>query len=319
MATLLTFCEQEPVVGYELAEKNLFGRELDVNIQVPDKLVSRRHAQILRDEVGYILSDLGSRNGTFLNGVQVKEPVRLNPNDEIKLGERVYIFDSGVESLPDPGSGASVILLPGSEPGRPDSFRPIDLAADAEFEPEEINLLYRIARLGVEILDVDALFPQIVDQISSFFAGNRLVILGLTPHRQRLTTLATRTRRRKLPLLKSIVTQVMTGGTGVIGQHVIRDVSFESNSWKPDFQPGHFMATPLTVGERTMGMIYLDRGGTKEFTVQDLNTLAAIGSTLGTTVENATRYRTLYIENFFFKETPSIKSEFIAREDLTQS
>ncbi|MBF0523669.1 MAG: sigma 54-interacting transcriptional regulator [Deltaproteobacteria bacterium] len=319
MSTLLTFCEQEPVVGYELAEKNIFGRELDVNIQVMDKLVSRRHAQILRDEVGYILSDLGSRNGTFLNGVQVKEPIRLNPNDEIKLGDRIYIFDSGVESLPDPGSGASVILLPGSEPGPSDPFRTVDLAADAEFEPEEINLLYRVARLGVEILDTDALLPQVADQITSFFSGNRLVILGLTPHRQRLIALATKTRRRKLPLLKSIVTEIMTGGKGLIGQRVIRDVSFESKSWKPDFHPGHFLAVPLTSGEKKMGLIYLDRGGTKEFTIQDLNTLAAVGSTLGTTIDNATRYRTLYIENFFFKETPSIKSEFIAREDISQS
>ncbi|MBF0552235.1 MAG: FHA domain-containing protein, partial [Deltaproteobacteria bacterium] len=295
MAMLLTFCEQEPVVGYELAEKNIFGRELDVNIQVMDKLVSRKHAQILRDEVGYILSDLGSRNGTFLNGVQVKEPVRLNPNDEIKLGERVYIFDSGVESLPDPGSGAAVILLPGSEPGPSDSFKTVVLAADAEFEPEEINLLYRVARLGVEIMDADALLPQVVDQVSSFFSANRLVILGQTPHGHRLLTLATKTRRRKLPLLKSIVTEILAGGQGVIGQRVIRDVGFESKTWKPDFHPGHFMATPLMAGERTIGMIYLDRGGTKEFTVQDLNTLAAVGSTLGTTVENATRYRTLYI------------------------
>ena len=55
-----------------------------------DDQVSRHHARIIPvylDPPGYLLADLGSRNGTFRNGDRVTEPVLLHTGDIVRLGE----------------------------------------------------------------------------------------------------------------------------------------------------------------------------------------------------------------------------------------
>ena len=64
------------------------GRASDSQIKLPGELVSRQHALVQRMENGeYCLFDLGSRNGTFLNGTRVTIPVTLNDGDRISLGD----------------------------------------------------------------------------------------------------------------------------------------------------------------------------------------------------------------------------------------
>jgi adenylate cyclase len=69
------------------------GRAIDSQIRLPSELVSRQHALVQRMENGeYYLFDLGSRNGTFLNGARVTIPVPLNDGDRISLGDFCVSF-----------------------------------------------------------------------------------------------------------------------------------------------------------------------------------------------------------------------------------
>ncbi|MGD2178014.1 MAG: FHA domain-containing protein [Anaerolineae bacterium] len=62
------------------------GRSLDCDVVLPKRQVSRHHARIERCDGGYLLRDLGSKNGTFVNGQQVRgEPYRLKDGDEIQI------------------------------------------------------------------------------------------------------------------------------------------------------------------------------------------------------------------------------------------
>jgi pSer/pThr/pTyr-binding forkhead associated (FHA) protein len=62
------------------------GRSVDCDIVLPKRQVSRYHATIERDNGGYLLRDLGSKNGTYVNGQQVRgEPYRLKDGDEIQI------------------------------------------------------------------------------------------------------------------------------------------------------------------------------------------------------------------------------------------
>lgn len=64
----------------------LIGRDTDSDIQVDDRQVSRRHAEITQTEEGYTLRDLGSKNGTFLNGEAISQEPRLIRNgDEVGI------------------------------------------------------------------------------------------------------------------------------------------------------------------------------------------------------------------------------------------
>jgi hypothetical protein len=66
------------------------GRAPSCDCVVPEDCVSRRHAELWREDERWFLRDLGSRNGTRVNGVRVIEPVEVRPGDRLNLGGAPY-------------------------------------------------------------------------------------------------------------------------------------------------------------------------------------------------------------------------------------
>jgi pSer/pThr/pTyr-binding forkhead associated (FHA) protein len=62
------------------------GRGRDADLVLADELVSRHHAQVTPSGSGALVEDLGSRNGTFVNGEGIHGPTRLEPGDQLQLG-----------------------------------------------------------------------------------------------------------------------------------------------------------------------------------------------------------------------------------------
>jgi len=67
------------------------GRSADCTIHVPSDSVSRRHAEVLLDSRGYVVRDLGSNNGTFVNEEQVTE-AKLKDGDVVRIGLTSLVF-----------------------------------------------------------------------------------------------------------------------------------------------------------------------------------------------------------------------------------
>jgi hypothetical protein len=77
----------------------IIGREMGLaDLLLPERQVSRRHAKIERTPEGFMLSDLDSKNGTFLNGREVKDPQRLQDGDEIQIALCVKIAFVGSDA-----------------------------------------------------------------------------------------------------------------------------------------------------------------------------------------------------------------------------
>jgi hypothetical protein len=68
------------------------GRTQDCDLRIADLSVSRRHAQLERGEDGWLLSDLGSHNGTRVNGWLVREPVPVKPGDVLQFGSAMLVI-----------------------------------------------------------------------------------------------------------------------------------------------------------------------------------------------------------------------------------
>ena len=68
------------------------GRTQDCDLRIADMSVSRRHAQLDRGEDGWLLSDLGSHNGTRVNGWLVREPVPVRPGDLLQFGSALFVI-----------------------------------------------------------------------------------------------------------------------------------------------------------------------------------------------------------------------------------
>src|ERR1051325_11308769 len=96
-AWLETSGERFPIQG-----NSSIGRSQKNLIVIESQKVSRRHALINVQNVGeFWLIDLGSSNGTFLNGRRLHPPVRLCDQDQITIGDRLFIFHQPQEITDD--------------------------------------------------------------------------------------------------------------------------------------------------------------------------------------------------------------------------
>ena len=130
----MIFVEEKPVKGREQAVEDgtTIGREgCDVNVTDPE--VSRRHAAI-RAAVGGSLAieDLGSSNGTFVNGERISVVTVLRDGDSVRLGNTVWSIRSpqpggrrgDVEAPPEVAPSAIRRVLPPPAPGQAPAFAP---------------------------------------------------------------------------------------------------------------------------------------------------------------------------------------------------
>src|SRR5579863_6342105 len=77
------------------ADRISLGRSKDAELSFPeDSGLSRQHLAIERDGDGWALLDLGSKNGTMLNGAKVNGRVSLKSGDRITAGHLILVYDS---------------------------------------------------------------------------------------------------------------------------------------------------------------------------------------------------------------------------------
>ena len=74
------------------ARETTIGRDASCSVSIDDDLVSRTHAVFRRHDGHVEVADLGSRNGTRVNGVAIREPTRLQHGDRIRIGPRELVF-----------------------------------------------------------------------------------------------------------------------------------------------------------------------------------------------------------------------------------
>ena len=70
----------------EVGDEILMGRAAACQLDVDDDYASSRHAKIWRDDEGFVVEDLRSTNGTYVNGQQISQPTRVSPGDVVRVG-----------------------------------------------------------------------------------------------------------------------------------------------------------------------------------------------------------------------------------------
>ncbi len=90
----------------------VIGRDPDCPVSIPDVFVSARHARIYRSGGGYYVEDLGSANGSLINGRALVKPEQLLPDDRLQIGRVTLALDAGLGSKLD-GRRRLMALGPG--------------------------------------------------------------------------------------------------------------------------------------------------------------------------------------------------------------
>lgn len=102
----LAYLQEDGLRGYiDLTAKPIvIGRSPDADVTLNDDKVSRLHCGIRKVEQSFIIKDLGSRNGTYVNGAPITVPSALTPGDTIRIGTTLFNVEKRLEK------GAETIL-----------------------------------------------------------------------------------------------------------------------------------------------------------------------------------------------------------------
>ena len=168
-------------------DRTLIGRVPACDVVLPDHLVSRQHAEILRESFGYAVRDIRSSNGTFVNGqlLGAEESRPLRDGDTLRLGSSELQFHDPSATLRVPGLSAGVAVTPvfldhrqqeAYVRGQPLSLAPKEfafLALLAE-RPGELRRRAEIARLvwpehggAVSNYNIDVLASRLRQRLSA--------------------------------------------------------------------------------------------------------------------------------------------------------
>ena len=163
------------------------GRGSDCDVVLSKRQVSRYHAQIERDDGGYLLRDLGSKNGTYVNGQEVRDrPYRLKDGDEIQIALCVKMGFVGADAtlpleLTGPNRGLHIdraarrVFIGGHELTPPLSvaqYRLLELLLDQEGQVVSRDAIVMAVwpeeeGVGISEQAIDALVRRLRDRISA--------------------------------------------------------------------------------------------------------------------------------------------------------
>lgn len=113
-----------PLEGDQLT----IGRDSTNGVAINDAEVSRKHARLMFQGGKYVLEDLGSTNGTFVNGQRLSGPVVLKSGDVVSLGEQIVLMYDAISA--DAGATVAVsrkavqAAIPAAQPSAPQYAAP---------------------------------------------------------------------------------------------------------------------------------------------------------------------------------------------------
>jgi predicted component of type VI protein secretion system len=114
MPKLTLLLERKPLQVYDLRDPVIrVGRAPGLEIVIDNVSVSRRQTEIRQDGAGWVVRDLGSANGTFLNGTRLTADTPLTVGDEISFGKFSLLFERTVD---EPIAAAAVVKAAAERP-----------------------------------------------------------------------------------------------------------------------------------------------------------------------------------------------------------
>jgi len=289
------------------------GREAGNAIQVDDHEVSRRHAEIRRVGDGYVLGDLKSSNGTFVNDARI-ERSELSSGDRIRLGRTILIYAKDGD---DPAMFAAVDIVPTTEAGdgsrivrtmREDDS--IVLAAPEESQNRwlakarsNLQVMYRTSLAVSHTLDIDELLGRILQLVFEWVEADRGCIMLLDPESRELRTKARRDRKAgdaaTMQISRTILDYVLDHHEGVLTSDAQEDDRFASGNSVVRTGVREAICVPMRGRYDTVGLIYVDTTtplieavdqGQRRFSDDHLKLMIAIGHQAALAVEDTTYY-----------------------------
>jgi serine phosphatase RsbU (regulator of sigma subunit) len=274
----------------------IIGRGEESHVFLPDYRLSRRHAEVEQRIDGFYIVDLGSTNGTFLNGQRVNGEHRLADGDLISLGDSRLVFSSGASDETVEGGA-----LDGAQAYRIKDLhaRITDRSVSAGDPGRQSRVFQLLSKASAALLGQKSLpeiFEQVLDVIFEAIPVQRSAIVMLEPMGGEAVVRASRSRGTGQPIAKvsrAIAKRVVQQRLALLVPNILEDAGLRGRKsimgasirsaicaplWLPPREGAH---------EQVIGLIYADtQDFDRRFDEDDLQILTAFANIAASKIEN---------------------------------
>jgi two-component system NtrC family sensor kinase len=298
------------------------GRGTSCAVQLHDTEVSREHAELRRRADVFLVRDLGSSNGTYVNGRPVKEQ-ELASGDQLQLGRTLLLYtgvtESRVEDLADKinivprhddddgsrivhamhqSEGSEILAPPGDETTSPWLAR----------ARSNLQIMYRTALAVSHTLDIDQLLARIMEMIFEWVDADRGCIMLKDLDTGQLVPKVRRHRRglqseERITISQTILDYVVERNEGVLTSNARDDDRWDAAKSILRLGVREAICVPMQGRYDVVGAIYIDtsltpqrilqQGSANKFTQEHLKLMIAIAHQAALAVEDTSYYKAM--------------------------
>src|SRR5687768_2393243 len=298
----------------------LIGRQTGANLRIRNAAVSRRHALIEKDGEKYIIADLDSRNGTFVNDVPVKQ-CELHHGDRVQIGESQFFFL--IEDTEDPSQASEIRFDEAPLLGSPAVRMTY---SDAVFVmARDLSALLKISTTINAIRDLDKLEKALLDLLFEVVPARRGAILLSSSHAHtgdEFSSVITLDRvegaGQTVNVSRTIVRRVLGDGAAILINEADNNADLKTESLIAA-RSRSVLCVPLIMHDRKLGVIYLDSDEPQaRFDENHLQMATAVAAIASVAIHNARNFEDLENENARLMVDADIEHNMVGESPLLQ-
>jgi serine phosphatase RsbU (regulator of sigma subunit) len=273
----------------------LLGRDPGCGIVVPEPRASAQHALLLHQGGFWHVEDLDSSNGTYVNGVRVRQRTRLKTGDRLEIFGLTAVFDDGSTPAPaTPPPELPTLVTPGGPPSVL-SFREVGGPLDTHVAAEaKLRAVLELSRTLGATLDLKKVLPKILDSLFILYPqAERGFILLCEPGNGKLAPRAVRYRgigpQGPPELSRTVLEHAMQTGRAVLSADTGSDARFDLSQSIQRLGLRSILCVPLLDHTGSpLGVIQIDtQDAARPFHQEDLDVLVGAGMQAARAVELA--------------------------------
>jgi len=275
----------------------IIGRDEDNEVTLPDKSVSRKHAQIFQKKKNLFIKDLGSANGTFINGERINS-AGIGSGDTIQIGSfrlEVIVSDQCVENSGDEWDLSTRVL------------DPEDLEAESKREgfgmleastSSVIGFFQKAGKILENAFELDDILIGILDLTFQIIPATQGFVLLIDHETGEMVERAQKFRgsdnlqvKAGSNLSRTILDHAIKQGRAILTVDAGSDERFDDAESVHRQSIRGAICVPLKGRTDILGAIYVhSRLSSHKFTVNDLKLMTAVGAEMGVAIENFRLY-----------------------------
>lgn len=284
-------------------EPQLIGRSSEA-LRITDQTCSRRHAELTPDKGQWYIRDLGSANGTYINGKRISaQRVKLRLGDQIRAGSTVFVFGSkryGPHNNPIKTLQPEFIdaIVEQRVPSNEDSMI-MAVPDPAAAAAEHLRIIYELTRITTQTMDRPDLLELVMELIFDEFEPERGFILlkdessgEIEPAVVKYRSTPRSKDEGQIHVSRTIVSHVFKNTEGVLSSNAMKDRRFAAGDSVQNYGIRSAICVPIIYHGQVYGVIHIDTSlANYTFSESQLRLLTAIGQHTGLALSNLDLYQ----------------------------